>query len=91
MSLAISNVNPVYVAEIERANGCAGYSPYVTASFQRRDGRWTLALGGGQFVGSPSVGRGSFGCFTLAVVIRDPTFMGPDRAICTRGRPAWLR
>jgi hypothetical protein len=81
MSMGISNINPIYVAEVERANGCAGYSRDVTASFQRTDGRWTLVLGEGL----------SLGCLSLAVVIHDPTFIGPDRAVCSRGRLAWLR
>jgi hypothetical protein len=80
-SMAISEINPAYVAEVERANGCTGSSRQVTASFHRVRGGWTLRLDEG-----PSIG-----CLSLAVVMHDPKFMGPERATCIRGRVSWLR
>ena len=91
MSMTISDIKPVYVAEVERANGCVGYDGSVTASFHRAHGSWTLRLGEPQLFASNSLPASSLGCLTLAVVIHDPSFMGPDQAMCARGHPVWLR
>jgi hypothetical protein len=91
-SMAISAIDPVYVAEVERANGCRGYSRYVRASLHRVSGGWRLVLDEGQLFRSNIGGayRVSLGCLSLAVAFHDPTFVGPDRATCIRGRPVWL-
>jgi hypothetical protein len=89
LSMTISAINPVYVAEVERANRCWGYSRSVTASFHRVDGRWRLMLDNGQLFETNRPVT-SLGCLSLSVAIHDPTFVGPDRAICMRGQPVWL-